>query len=1731
MRHMRNGFSKVPRVLVLCLMTLLLILTLVVPLTALAAEDGVSDLSLYQRASELTREFGTALAPGSGEDRLYMLESTNSENLLVPGNAGAFLGYADVMADDTGIVGWLMNSYTAASATISYDQLMHVVDIGVGAGASEQEIVKAASVKNPFFQYAGYGEVLTDMGLITTMRTSTGSLPRIIATGLVLVAYLLANVAPFLFRGALMILTTLNPFQLFGSALSGVSNADLGMISGIADYLSEIYETVQNFSMFVLLPMLLALTVLSILMISKGSVLQKFSRYALRVFMIFAGLPLIGATYTGAIENLDQQVSVGSEYADYLVLSSYVDFENWVKYSRLAPPVESNIMNPRFSEDADRSLSDRGLILEINGTRAAIDRAYVLEDRYNSTSDMSKIFTEGGATKDVSEGPRSVEQESSFKSIFTLLTRHMSSAQYTSSDYNGEVSGQIQRIRSANSSSENDENIVKMFSLSSSSSRTWQQTLNPVDWGEDWQKAIHWNGDGKEEDSAKGLFTEGDAANELFQFGIYDMNIYNAGDLRYVGGSGYESPAMPVVVKTKTAPIGPDRASTVGGLSPIAMYNFLNTSFSSTGLTVYSPDKTLSDTSRDAYASVTFGGTGVAAWTRWVENLTVMLSLATLSIAFGLMMVSVALTNIPRILSGVFGTALGSIAFITKLLISTAVLLIQIIGMVFMYTLSENIIMTMLLNFNELVDTGGSYFGAGIIFEFLGSFMVIAVTVAVTWFMIKNVKVFKEMMEEVVSNSINRLMGALDTNTGGRGLDTAQTTGGRMGSNGKLSDAANAADDKGLGGLLGKMQPGALAGGVAGLLGAAHDVEARREQAMQELDPNAPKKSLKDKIGSRYQTAKDLGGARMKDAGKGAFGVDGKSYEREAQAKDQSIRAMAIRGQEGLADSKQSKVNGGDDDVAVPATSQGQRMDEDGNVIRDENGNAIDAKGNPISADTGLGVMAGQRPQVGKDGSVLDAEGNAYTDEMGNVFRQDEKGRLVDENGQYMALDKDGTLQPIASIPGHNGKPVSATGEAAKLDGQRFDANKYGEMKDAQTAAHHGLDKNGNVIGADGNEMFAKTPNGNVPVTTDRNGFVTDKDGNKVAASNVIGAVDSRGFEEVVDSATGETHLKHKGDEAMKSLGVIPAVMKNGKQTPQNLTEMAKQSNKADNVAKRANEHVADLKKNGASPYAISQAERFANQANKNAKQMQNRFNGAMQEQGKNPQASSSQSQKVTPEQVTSAVRHASNVKATLGAQESKLSEMKASGAPANIINRQERKVDAGRTAALQAVNVAKDTETASKTGRSFNEINQARDKADRAEQVFNKAQQSLDTAVANGAPPAEVQKRKQALDTASSALSTASSNMARVQQAPSGSRSEIDRATAVHSQAQQQHAQAESRVKELAYKGSPQAVNEAKAEAQRAQTVVSQERQAKQKADMVLQQLQQSGAPNSQIQGAKRDAETASRRTQEAQTQHARALTQVEDVVSQKPLPQEIKQAKKEQVMAKRTLHKAQQVKQNVNNPKGWTQNATPTVQPVPKASPTKSFAELTSSGINNYGDYKSRVSESAAAVKTNQLEVQQAKQRLAAMRTSNRPPQVVKQAEQHVQALQQQAQNSQVQLDSLRGNAQGLLKNGKFQPMIASRPIRKNGGMIVNQMVNMGHTQAMLDKLSYQEKSGMLTDAGRLQMKTLSGKLSHMRRGLVSAGIREDKLQDSVGISEATKHMQQSWDAFINGTSSEGE
>lgn len=1334
---------------------------------------GVTDLSLYQRASELTREFATLLAPGGAQSdknksgQLYMLESTSSKDLLVAGNAGSMLGYADVLADDKGIVGWLMNNFTSASATISYDQLMHVVPLSVSKNASDKDQVLAAALENPFYQYAGYGELLTSMGLTKATPGSSANFLSIISSGITLFFYLLASAAPLIFAGALQLLVWLNPFRLFMGVFETTGSAGLGPLSVIADYVTNVFKAIQDLSLYVLIPFFLMTTVTAMLLFKERKVKQRLGKYGLRVFMIFAGLPLIGATYTGIVENMKQEVKVGSDYADYLVLSSYVDFEGWVKYSRLTPPSETKLYHPRYNEGAERTLTDRALVLEINGTRAMIDRANALDLKYKASSDLSKVLDEGGDKYDVS-GSMTQEQKSSFQTIFSLLTRNMSNAHYTSSDYDGEVAGQIQKIRTSVSGKTRqiyDKEILHMYTLSSTDGRTLGQRFNPFDMTSEeekkWTDAIAWNGgktDGNQAgdsqlDSAKGLFTEGYALNPVFQFKPFGMNIYNSGDLRYDKKNGFVAPNAPAVVTSRILPIEAvnDRSKTnTGGLSPISMYNFLNTTFSSTGMVVYSPDKTASVLSRDAYMSVPFAGTGLSAFMRWLENVAVMGSLVFVTLSFGLMLITMAIRSIPRVLTSVFGTALGSIALITKLLITTIVLIMEIISIIFLYTLSENIIMTILVNMDQFVNTGATYFKGGsgaLILDFITSATTIVVTVTVAFQLIRNINNIRNMIEEAVTTAINRLMSMVDKSVGGEGLDVAKTSGGRVDRNG-LTDQAKQDDQKGARGLMGAsdhLADGSFAKDA--LQGMGHSLrdakDANELRALAGMEPKTAGEMLKDAL----KDGKDVAKAGFDD-----------KLDPKGQHKDEALNAI-----NGRSAALASML---DENGVTPASALGETDKALENMYQEslaESG-GVDANGLPIAPDAPIALIDSETAMTDANGAIVDTNGDVLRDENGVPLHQNDMGQLVNGQGELMGIASDGTMKPISET---GGTPMSAVLAASQLQAMRSDGEKYQAMREAGNMAHHGISAEGLPVGMDGEPMQVRGENGLETASFDSEGFIVNGRGERVKASDVVGGIDDKAFQ-MRENSDGSVSLQHRGEEAMKA----------GQQLVDSdqatLASLSKQANTTREKAHALKAHANQLRRDGAPSYAIKQADMAAKKASRVAKQASQAYTSEKNKATTGRRLGSHVSN-VTPEHIAKAHSRVASSNQQLQQARAKLQTLKQSGASAERIAEQAKQVTRAEQGFMRSRIAENALKTSQSTGRPFGQIQQAMMQVERADQQYREASTSLANARSNGASADVIQSLEADQQQALGRVTEARAMMEVVSQPPKASATKRD--------------------------------------------------------------------------------------------------------------------------------------------------------------------------------------------------------------------------------------------------------------------------------------------------------------------------------------------------------------------
>ena len=1770
LKHTNKRVAKMMSLSFILLMIFTIILTSI-PFDNIAyanddGDGGVSNLSLYNRSSELAREFGTSLAPGTEQDFTKMISNANA------GTAGGLLGYADIMSDDDAVVGWLTSSFTTASVQLTYDQLENIT------GSKED---------NPFYAYAGYGEALNAMGLSKTVRGDSGKIGRQIATGYIMFLYLVSLAISMLFSLAMKVIVLLNPFKLFMGVFGNVADLDLGILSAAAAQVELIYKAIQDIALFVLLPMFLVITVFTVLVFAKGQALKRFSRYALRVFMIFAGLPLIGATYTGIIEDLEESISTGSMVSEYLIYSSYVDFENWVKETRLGAPREGyasgseSIRHPRFVAEGSDSIDkmhnpSRTFILGLNAKQAGNAKAYDIYTQFKDGGLAGALGSQGELEyKDAADIKIGTSGLYSKQTAMDLLRRHFNNDKYSGSHYDGEVTGQVQKLldgttldddgNATNTElSANDTEILRMFTLTASKNRTWQKSTDlkikphPDDPGD---KKVQWWKEPVKFHASAHLLNPNEISANAFDFSHYPAHIYNNGALELKKfsddkgdeGSGYvfRSYSLEDGAVDDGVPLNPDGTIT-GGLSPLAMYNFLNTTFSDSGLTIWSSDKSSSDQTRDSYAAVVHGGTGVTSVLRWMETATLMTSMNVLTIAFSIMMIQVAITGIPRILSGVFGTALGSIASITKLLVSTGVMLLQFLGMMFMYYLSENIIVGMMIQIDRFVggtvdefDTSsimlfnGSIGGpldsitlvsGNVIIDVFKSIMMIIVVAGVTYFMIKNIGTLRNILEELVTDGIQRLMSGLDTSTGGKGhgLKLSDVSGGRIDNkDGKLTDEAKHPNLSNLP-IGGKMAEG---------LKGAHDLASMREAQLEAQGVSA------DEIYGEGASAGGIKGALAKAKGKarnrfskGGLGQEGKESlaKRMTKAARQDGRTNAMMKPLFGIEGKQLQRAMGAEQKDIDRTGRARTYDNHGKKSTDVGDNT----NNKLEDINSRLPQNNESLMFNDKGELLDTNGDVYTDENGTPLMQNSEGHLVDDNGNYMQIGEDGVLEP-------SDEPKLLADEAQKLDTMRSDADAKQAMLEAQDDTHYGIDADGNVVNAD-NEPI-KTKDG-LDVSLDAEGRMIDSNGDFVQPSDLDEKdLDMQGFEVKTDE-DGNQYLQHKGDDALREGAkvenddgeMVNTIGDDGKSysmrkadVGKSVTAMAKEANNLENRAKRAREKVNRLKANGASPYAIQQAERHANRLINQANDAQNRYNNHIASgAGRTGERVSKDHVETAKRSVQGEKQNVQKTQENLKNEQQKLQELQQANKPINdqrqvvqeaqqAQQKAEQQVDTAR----QAVQTAQQEQqqafaqyTANPTSQTKQAYDNAVAKTNSAKQNYSQAQQS-------------VQQAKQTVQQSQQKLGQMEQQNQASVRAQNQQERRVEQAQKQHQQARRNYTQANNSAK---YTNMAYQTNRSYGEVEQAHVQQRQAEQGYQQAYQEYVQAEASGdtariqqaqqnmnrqanqftQANANVQRVSQQPQGTTAQIDKSNAEVMRLQNAYQNATSDKQRTQIGKQLRRE----KRRLN-------NLQSPRGWYGSQQIQQQVLSGSNTNQNHARqyMKTQGITSYNDYANQIKNEQANINEKRAELQ----RINSMLNSPLPMSASKRNEMAERrgVLRREINNSNQRMNDLRQHASGMLDSKGFTPTIASRPIKQHGGQVVTQLSNLSGMQKMYESLKFRQDNGTLDSSGEAQLIDLDSRMGHLRRELIGLGIQEEYLSNQSTIQKSIGDVQRSWISYING------
>ena len=648
---------------------------------ARADDDKTKDYSLYNLASNASSYFSYQVSPENDGLLGFGGIHENWDPIISdPASAGSLLGYADPEFSLLDAIGWFESKVTGQSQAVSYKTLEN---INQGNKQNSKKDFSGVAA------YAHYGAALKDLGLDVTKDNFVISMIRGFTGILTLLFYTLAVGATMVMMLVIKMLKLLNVFGWFYEGVANyntedaVLNRDMadGMVGstignngdflhGLRTWIGTWYGALSSLSWTVIVPAFIAIALVSLLLFkpgspgkSRGSIIKKL---VVRILFIGLGLPLIGGMYSATLNQLDGSFVGGSGGPTKVILNTFVDFEAWMNNERLKVPEGATIGWDSKSSSASgpSQMAVRGTAEAINiessdafsSLTARTSMSTAIEDSWKVGLDGSNAITENKIGQ-TDSAPTSA--------AYNMLGRFLFTTTITPASYE---SG----IKEAISSSGVDKGTVKSWFVAG-------KYEDAKTFGQD--KASELVPDTTVPDSP--------APKNHPVIAVKESSGLKANDND--GITTFSSPGVTADCDYKVVDNGGPAAC---NLSPLAAYNFLTTSFDSKSMTTYSSARSGSANALSQHTSVTMVGSGFSRVLFWFNALATLCCMVVLAFSYALGMLVRSVKRMFSLVGAIPFSMLGSLKSISKVVIYTIMLILEVLGTVYLYQFASEILVS-----------------------------------------------------------------------------------------------------------------------------------------------------------------------------------------------------------------------------------------------------------------------------------------------------------------------------------------------------------------------------------------------------------------------------------------------------------------------------------------------------------------------------------------------------------------------------------------------------------------------------------------------------------------------------------------------------------------------------------------------------------------------------------------------------------------------------------------------------------------------------------------------------------------------------------------------------------------------------------------------------------------------------------------------------------------------------
>lgn len=756
------------------------------------AEDGFPD-SAFSTMSKAAADYFNNIGSGAVES------SSHAPNKL--GTAGGVMGYT--------------NPFKGEGVTLSY---FDVNDENNGS-------YSYSSLKDCYKQYAYYGYALNQLGLD---QTGSNGLPSGVRQmiGIVLSAvFMLCQGINMFWQFVLTILEQANPFYLLKEGSNAhIEKTSMGLGSAevvtpietgmdkLAKLFSGYYDSLQNIAVGTTLPLIICAVLFVWLVVKKGqNAGSTFKGLIIRMLFCFAGIPLCFSVYTTALSFVKDFTSDTIQVGNIIVASNFFDFEQFVYGAD-----NNSALNPgNLSWSACMTGSNGSLPpLKINAKNGLVDGDCVSKVRAYCYTANSSSWSTGTGANSTSLVPSSQQ---------SFITNSASQLAFDDTGLGNSNSYILDKLLSKNTGStptgsstipdavsvRNVLNLLERYAkgtkVGAGAYAAYART-NLYATGDPNKRAASGSSeDGKYAANCAGLFGLSDSWQEFSEKHVADFDVNSGGNLsvkitdeeaktfaggRFTtgsftypngggehGGGAAAGSVTNIWANGNLTADGSDDTITIdssassSGLSTMAMYNYLSSTFDRDKVSVYSAANNAANLAKVEHYAVNCVGNGIMQVIYAVNCIVLLGAFSFIGYGYALAILignfQAMFKLIPATLAGVVGSLKG----VATVLILVAAMIIEILGTCVLYCLSTELLGVVYdmitipgatLVTKALSSNGSSGDGAVI-----GNVAVGVLSIAVIVFLVKNLMYYRYAVCHAITTSaadiINRFVGATGT--------------------------------------------------------------------------------------------------------------------------------------------------------------------------------------------------------------------------------------------------------------------------------------------------------------------------------------------------------------------------------------------------------------------------------------------------------------------------------------------------------------------------------------------------------------------------------------------------------------------------------------------------------------------------------------------------------------------------------------------------------------------------------------------------------------------------------------------------------------------------------------------------------------------------------------------------------------------------------------------------------